>query len=80
MTRLTVGEAAQYLRLSQSTLNNYRTAGRGPRFLKLGARVLYDTRELDRWLEANTRSSTSDKPELRRRRRRRSSQALDVNG
>jgi excisionase family DNA binding protein len=68
MSRLTVSEAAQYVRLAMSTLNALRTAGRGPRFIKLGRKVLYDTKDLDAWLDRNKRRSTSDQP-LRRRRR-----------
>jgi excisionase family DNA binding protein len=71
MTRLTVTEAADYLRLSKATLDVWRTAGKGPRFIKAGKRVLYDSRDLDRWLDGNKRSSTSDDPEARTRRRRR---------
>lgn len=78
--RLRVKEAALYLGLSWGHLANLRTAGSGPRFLKLGGRVLYDTRELDKWLDENTRLSTSDDPKARarRRRRRRFGDALDV--
>jgi excisionase family DNA binding protein len=79
MTRLTVKEAAEYLRLSKATLDIWRTAGKGPRFIKAGKRVLYDSRDLDRWLDGNKRSSTSDQPHLRRRRRR-SRNAVDVIG
>jgi predicted DNA-binding transcriptional regulator AlpA len=71
MTRLTVPEAAQYLRLAKSTLDHYRSAGQGPRFIKLSRRkILYDTRDLDAWLNHHKQSSTSDRPQLRRRRRR----------
>ena len=77
MSRLTVTEAADYLRVTKSTLDQWRTAGKGPRFIKAGKRVLYDSRDLDRWLDGNKRSSTSDQPQLRRRRRR-SRNAFDV--
>jgi excisionase family DNA binding protein len=73
MSRLTVKEAADYVRLAMSTLNALRTAGRGPRFIKLGRKILYDSKDLDIWLERNKRRSTSDQPELRRRRRLRHS-------
>ena len=73
MSRLTVPEAASYLRLTKSTLDQWRTAGKGPRFIKAGKRVLYDSVDLDRWLNGNKRSSTSDDPEARTRRRRRRS-------
>ena len=79
MSRLTVREAADYVRLAMSTLNALRTAGRGPRFIKLGRKVLYDTKDLDTWLDRNKRRSTSDQPQLRRRRRR-SRNALDMIG
>jgi predicted DNA-binding transcriptional regulator AlpA len=77
MPRLTVEEAAKYVRLSKGTLNNLRTAGGGPRFIKLG-RVFYDVRDLDQWIDAHKQSSTADKPELRRRRRRRINNLIDV--
>ncbi len=45
----TVVEAARYLRLNPRTLNNMRSAGRGPNFHKHGRRVLYHIDELTRW-------------------------------
>ena len=56
---LTVKEAAAYLRLGESTLNNYRTDGGGPIYSKPCGRVLYDIKDLDAWREANKRKSTS---------------------
>ena len=70
MARLTVREAAEYLRLAISTLNHMRTAGKGPQYSKLGTRIIYDTRDLDAWFDKHKRRSTSDQPELRRPRRR----------
>jgi helix-turn-helix protein len=57
--RLTVEEAAQYLRLSVSFLNRARLTGDGPVFLKLGRRVVYDVADLDTWLLSRRRRSTS---------------------
>ena len=71
MTRLTVREAADYVRLAKSTLDHMRTAGKGPRFIKLGRKILYDSRDLDKWFDDNRRSSTADDPQARSRRRRR---------
>jgi excisionase family DNA binding protein len=71
MTRLTVREAATYVRLAKSTLDHMRAAGGGPRYIKAGRKVLYDTVDLDRWLEAHKQNSTADTPQTRRRRRRR---------
>lgn len=58
--RLTVSEAAAYIRRSSSFLNKRRVYGGGPEYIKLGASVLYDRRALDSWLAAHTRQSTSE--------------------
>ena len=58
---LTVAEAATYLSLSASTLNRLRVSGGGPRYAKLGGKILYDVRDLDQWIEAHKRSSTSER-------------------
>ena len=58
--KLNTAEAAAYCDLGVSTLTKKRVFGGGPRFLKLGSRVVYDIGELDAWLDANNRSSTSD--------------------
>lgn len=58
--RLTVAGAAAYIGLSASTLNKLRVFGGGPVFLKLGRRVVYDPADLDIWLCARRRRSTSD--------------------
>ena len=79
MTRLTVQKAAEYVGLSQHTLNQMRSGGRGPRFLKLGGSIRYDVKDLDAWIDKSRRRSTSDQPQLRRRRRR-SRNALDMIG
>lgn len=46
---LTVDETAIYLKLTRSTLDNFRWAGGGPKYRKHGGRVLYHKDELDRW-------------------------------
>lgn len=51
-------DAARYIGVRPATLNNWRSQGRGPAFVKLGARVVYRRSELDRFLAANTRQST----------------------
>jgi predicted DNA-binding transcriptional regulator AlpA len=53
-------EAAEYVGLSRSTLSKRRVFGGGPKYLKLGRRVVYETRDLDVWLNARRRASTSD--------------------
>jgi excisionase family DNA binding protein len=63
--RLSGTEAARYLGISASTVQ-LRVFGGGPKFHKLGRRVVYDTRDLDGWFEARQRSSTSDSVEAGR--------------
>lgn len=52
--------AAAYLGLAVGTLNNWRTKGGGPVFLKLGDRVMYEQEELDKWVEVRRYTSTAD--------------------
>jgi predicted DNA-binding transcriptional regulator AlpA len=61
--RLRAPEAADYLGLSPSTLAKMRLRGDGPRYAKAGPRiVVYDVADLDIWLTARKRSSTSEIP------------------
>jgi predicted DNA-binding transcriptional regulator AlpA len=62
---LKTSEAAEYLRFSASQLNNWRSEGGGPPFCKLGGRVLYRLKDLDRWLDARTVRSTHEARRLR---------------
>jgi Helix-turn-helix domain len=57
---LTTGEAAGFLRLAVSTLQNYRVDGGGPRFRKLNRRVLYSRKDLLAWTDSKSYASTSD--------------------
>ena len=53
--------AAEYLGLSASTLAKMRLRGDGPIYAKAGPRVVvYDLRDLESWLAARKRTSTSD--------------------
>ena len=52
-------EAAKALRLSPSTLNKLRVSGNGPRFVKLGRRVVYLGTDLAEWINSHRRDSTS---------------------
>src|SRR6187431_3303148 len=58
--KVAVGEAAEHLGLSASTLNKLRCAGGGPLFIKIGAQVLYEVADLDAWAASFKRRSTSD--------------------
>jgi predicted DNA-binding transcriptional regulator AlpA len=56
-------EAAKYVALAESTLTKMRLTGDGPPFIKVGLRaVAYRKADLDAWLEARVRRSTSNKP------------------
>lgn len=56
-------EAAKYVALAESTLTKMRLTGDGPPFVKVGPRaVAYRRSDLDAWLEARVRRSTSDSP------------------
>ena len=61
---LTVGEAAEYLRISPKTLERWRVDGSGPQFFKAGpglrSRVLYRQSDLENWLEGFVYKSTSE--------------------
>jgi len=47
---LTPSAVAQRLSLHEGTLNNWRSRGYGPRFVRLGRRVRYPEREVVRWI------------------------------
>ena len=45
-------EAARFLGLSGRTLEKHRTYGTGPRYSKLGGRVVYGLEDLQAWVDA----------------------------
>jgi predicted DNA-binding transcriptional regulator AlpA len=53
-------DAAVFLGLSGRTLEKHRTYGTGPRYSKLGGRVVYRMSDLQAWAELGARASTSD--------------------
>ena len=53
-------EAAKFLGLSVRTLQAWRLQGKGPKWKKLGRAVRYALPDLEAFLEACTRTSTSD--------------------
>jgi hypothetical protein len=58
--RLNGDAAATYLGLAPATLAKWRCIGGGPVFIKCGRRVVYDRRDLDAFMDASRRRSTSD--------------------
>jgi len=57
---LTNEEAANILQLSPRTLEKMRVIGGGPRYRKLGRRVVYSMQDLEAWADARACDSTSD--------------------
>lgn len=53
-------EAARFLSLSGRTLEKHRTYGTGPRYRKIGGRVVYAVEDLQAWADQGTATSTSD--------------------
>ncbi|MDT9600420.1 helix-turn-helix transcriptional regulator [Sphingosinicella rhizophila] len=53
-------EAARFLGLSGRTLEKHRTYGTGPKYSKIGGRVVYRLEDLQAWVARGDRSSTSD--------------------
>ncbi len=53
-------EAARFLGLSGRTLEKHRTYGTGPRYSKLGGRVVYSLDDLQTWVDRGAKTSTSD--------------------
>ena len=58
--RLTVPEAAEWLRVSKSWLDKKRLDGNGPQYHKFGRRVIYDLSDLEAWAAQNKRRHTSE--------------------
>ena len=57
---LNTHEAATYCGSSASTFEKLRLTGGGPVYSKIGRRVVYRLADLDAWLDARRRTSTSD--------------------
>jgi hypothetical protein len=59
--RLRTKDAAEYIGLSKSTLEKYRVTGNGPVYSALGRIVVYEIGDLDAFVEARKRISTSER-------------------
>ena len=64
-TLLTAEQAGAYLQINPRTLANWRSLGRGPRFVRSGARAFYRQAELDAWLDAHTFAHTAEERQRR---------------
>lgn len=59
--RVRTNVAAEYLGLSESTLRKYRVYGGGPRFHRVGPRIIvYEVADLDAWASTSPALSTSE--------------------
>lgn len=58
--RLHRKQAAEHLGVSLSWLDKARLTGLGPVFISIGGRVVYDSGDLDEFLQKNRRQSTSE--------------------
>ena len=67
MARLSVKAAAAYVPVAKGTLDRLRLSGGGPRFIKIGKKVLYDLADLDAWIEDHKQANTADAPSGRHR-------------
>jgi predicted DNA-binding transcriptional regulator AlpA len=53
--------AAEYVGLSDSTLEKFRLTGEGPQFVRIGVRAVgYRIEDLEAWLAERVRRSTSE--------------------
>ncbi len=53
-------EAARFLRSNIRTLERWRSTGTGPPYVKVGRRVAYRLRDLEAWVERQTRQHTAE--------------------
>lgn len=53
-------EAGRHLGLSGRTLEKHRTYGTGPRYRKIGGRVVYALSDLEAWADQGAQISTTD--------------------
>lgn len=62
---LTTAEAALILKTNPRTLERWRSTGSGPVYIKVGRRAAYRLRDLERWLDAQSRTHTKEQPGVR---------------
>lgn len=55
--KMNISQAAEYLGISKSTVNRKKDEGEIP-FSKIGGRVVYSKKELDKWNEKNKYTAT----------------------
>jgi hypothetical protein len=63
-SRWTTRETADFLNVSEQTLNNWRWRGCPPPFLKINGAVRYDPDAVREWAASQTRTSTSERQDV----------------
>ncbi len=63
---LTTPQAARYLNFEETTLEQWRWNGRGPRFVKIGRHVRYRLSDLDAFIQERVFASTTEAQAARR--------------
>jgi excisionase family DNA binding protein len=48
---LTPDEVAERMRITRGTLANWRSRGKGPKFIRFGQRILYSEQQISRFIE-----------------------------
>ena len=59
-TLLTPPQAAAILQVKPNTLAKWRVTGEGPAFVRIGRAIRYSAREVARFIDRQTRRSTSE--------------------
>lgn len=59
MSKMTQDQLAERWHISPRTLEQWRWLGKGPKFLKIGARVLYDEEEVETYEKAQLCQNTN---------------------
>ena len=62
--KLNTQEAAAYLGVKPCTLELWRYRKKGPRYFKLGSRVMYDLAELEAWFATRGVHTVDTAPQL----------------
>lgn len=52
-------ELSERIGTKESTLAQWRYLGRGPKFVRLGRKIFYRQQDIDAYIDANVRQSTS---------------------
>ncbi|MEO5347956.1 MAG: helix-turn-helix domain-containing protein [Magnetococcus sp. YQC-9] len=74
---LTVAESAVLLRIKPRTLDNWRCRGFGPIYVTAGGKILYDEKDLKKWI-AQRKVDPTERDGRRKRKIRRRQQDIEV--